>query len=389
MDKLLRSSTHRVYLPDYISQPYIFAVCLFFCLLPGITSFLLVPFIPQWVTVSGYMIQLYKLTVSFYLFFMAVRWSLSSRQAFWLLTANSVFAAGIFRDYLTAELYEPIYGLWQTEYTAFFLVLIFMVMVISQYHLLVVENTRLTCHLKDEIDKKTGYLTVLLNERRQLLSSIAHDMKAPIAVIQAYIDLIHTGNVQIDDATDEYISMISRKSSALAEQIATLQTFQEDASETEPPEKCSLAEFLREVRNETEMYAEAKGICFHSEIPECTASLLVQRSRLLHAMENIILNATEYTPYEGVITLSCRLAGDQAVITIRDTGCGITADDLPHIFEFQFSGKSESEKNGIVRGVGLYFARAAVLEHGGTVQVQSEPGHGTEFTVTLPISDYE
>lgn len=360
------------------------AISLFFCILPGLTSFILAPMIPQWVNVSGHMIHCYKLAVSLYLIVTAWRGVFRPRHSLWLLCANSVFAMGILRDCRTAGLFEPIRGLWQTEYTSFLMILIFMALVIRHYRLLVLENNRLTLHLEDAVEKKTAHLTVLLNERRQLLSSIAHDMKAPIAVIRAYIELIRAGGVQIDEATDEYISIIGRKSSSLADQINTLQAFHEDDLQTGPPSICLLSDFLKAVSDEAGMYAEANGIYFHMELSKSPVFIRIQPPRLLRAMENIILNATESTPSGGNITLRGGADGEKAVITIRDSGCGIQPDDLPHIFDYQFSGKSEEEKTGAVRGLGLYFARNTILEQGGTIQVWSEPGLGTEFTITLP-----
>lgn len=239
----------------------------------------------------------YKLAVSLYLMFMAVRGQLKYRKSYWLLWANTIFAMGLLRDYLTAGLFEPVRGLWQTEYTSFLLILIFMGMVNRHYHLLVAEN-----------------------------------------------------------------------------------------SLSEPPSHVSLTDFLQAVEAETSLYAEAKGIYFQMELPKTAAFLRIQQSRLLRAMENIILNNTEYTSCQGAITVAGHISGCQAVISIKDTGCGIPARDLPHIFEYQFYGKSEEEKQGAVRGLGLYFARNAVMEADGTIHVKSEPGRGSEFTVTLPLA---
>lgn len=398
------------------------AVSLFFCVLPALTSFLLAPMVPQWVNLSGYLIHGYKLAVSIYLIILSLQGLFRSRQAGWLLFASLVFGAGVLRDFQTAGTYEPVYGLWQTEYTSCLIVITFMSLVIRHYRILVGENQRLSRHMAEEVEKKTEYLTVLLNERRQLLSGIAHDMKAPIAVIRAYIDLIRLGNVQIDPATEKYISVIDLKSNSLAEQLDVLQSFNQDNTQAEPPITCPLTDFLSCVRDETRMYADAAGIYYQMEIPHTDALVRIQKARLLHALENIVLNATEHTPAGGTVEVKASVgdsfsvgavfsvgdsfsvsdgfsaegklpaAGDaaaedsQAVITITDTGCGIPEEDLPRIFDYHFSGKQAGESPNIPRGIGLYFARTAIVEHGGTIEVRSKVGKGTTFVVTLPLA---
>lgn len=360
-------------------------LCLSFCVLPAVTSFLLAPVLPQWVNLSGILIQLYKLFISVYLIAVSVNGLLTHGSGRWLFTGNFVFALGTLEDFLTAGMYEPVYGLWQTEYTCFFIVLIFTAMMILRHRRMAAENEHLTHHLQDEIEKKTAYLTILLNERRQLLSGIAHDMKAPIAVIKAYIDMIRTENIHIDEEIAGYISIIDRKSSSLAKQITALQTFNSENSGLEVPALYPLSGFLRELYEEAAPYADAAGIYLQLILPDRPAYIRIQKARLLGALENILLNATEYTPPEGNITICCHIEEERAILSIRDTGCGISPENLPHIFDYGFSGTPEAGQNGIPRGIGLYFARIAVLEHGGSIFAESEPERGTVFTVILPL----
>src|SRR5262249_43120671 len=99
---------------------------------------------------------------------------------------------------------------------------------------------------------------------------------------------------------------------------------------------------------------------------------------------NLVSNAFKFT-FEGEITVAVRAAGRHAELTVRDTGIGIAAHDLPHLFErfHRIHGARSRTHEG--SGIGLALVHELVRLHGGTISVESEPGHGTTFTVTVPL----
>jgi signal transduction histidine kinase len=97
---------------------------------------------------------------------------------------------------------------------------------------------------------------------------------------------------------------------------------------------------------------------------------------------NLIDNAVKYTPTGGRVEVSVRADGDKAVLAVRDSGAGIPADELPRIWDRLFRGDTSRAERGL--GLGLSLVRAIVQAHHGTVDVRSEPGAGSTFTVRLP-----
>jgi signal transduction histidine kinase len=107
------------------------------------------------------------------------------------------------------------------------------------------------------------------------------------------------------------------------------------------------------------------------------------RARLMQLFQNLIGNAVKFCKPGGTVTITSRTQGRYGQIEIADSGPGIAADDLPHIFDPYFSASRKHQKNGT--GLGLYIAKGIVDAHGGQIRCHSEPGVGTTFNVTLPL----
>ena len=106
----------------------------------------------------------------------------------------------------------------------------------------------------------------------------------------------------------------------------------------------------------------------------------VPAAGLRAALENLCYNALSFTPPGGRITLSLRCEDGYAVIAVSDTGSGIAPEDMPHIFERGFTRRADNSGEGL----GLYIVRTFALEHGGSVDAESEQGRGSVFTLRLP-----
>ena len=109
------------------------------------------------------------------------------------------------------------------------------------------------------------------------------------------------------------------------------------------------------------------------------------RDRLKQVLLNLVSNAVDHTPNGGKVTLSLRCAEDWACLSIEDTGAGIAEDELPHIFErFYRVDRSRQRKASGGVGLGLSIANWIVINHGGRIEVESEPGVGSKFSIWLP-----
>ena len=114
------------------------------------------------------------------------------------------------------------------------------------------------------------------------------------------------------------------------------------------------------------------------------AEVFADPGRLHQIITNLLTNALKFTPAGGRVTLSTGPAGGKCVLQVTDTGIGIPADELPHIFDRFWRGQQAAHVSG--SGIGLSVATELARAHGGRLTAGSEPGHGTQMTLTLPAA---
>jgi len=144
-----------------------------------------------------------------------------------------------------------------------------------------------------------------------------------------------------------------------------------------------LAELVRSTAEQMNLLAEDKNISIRGNASE---AVLIEgdRSRLKQVLVNLLDNAIKYTPAKGSITWAVRRSDNRAVLEIADTGIGIPAEALPHIFE-RFYRVDKARSDGESIGLGLAIAKSILTAHGGEVEAESTPGKGTCFRIRLPI----
>ena len=118
-----------------------------------------------------------------------------------------------------------------------------------------------------------------------------------------------------------------------------------------------------------------------SELPE----IVVDPERMVQVLGNLVTNALRYTPSGGQIALSASRQGGAVALAVGDTGAGIAPDALPHIFDRFYRGDRARSQESDESGLGLAIAKAITEAHGGRIEVESEIGRGTTFTVLLPV----
>lgn len=128
--------------------------------------------------------------------------------------------------------------------------------------------------------------------------------------------------------------------------------------------------------------AAERGIRILKVVPESLPPIRADRSRILQVLANLLANALRFTPEGGRVTLRAALRAGEAVLSVEDTGTGIPAADVPHLFDRFWQGR-RAERGGA--GLGLAIVRGIVEAHGGEVGVESRPGVGTTFSFTLPL----
>jgi signal transduction histidine kinase len=133
--------------------------------------------------------------------------------------------------------------------------------------------------------------------------------------------------------------------------------------------------------------AEQKGVHLLGEVSGEVDPVLANPPKLQRVLHNLVSNALRHTPQDGTVTLRAAPEGDVTRVEVSDTGEGIASEDLPRVFERSFRGEQSrtrpDEKGAPGAGLGLAIARGLVEAHGGTINVQSEPGQGSLFRFTL------
>lgn len=218
-------------------------------------------------------------------------------------------------------------------------------------------------------------------QRRRLLADITHELRTPLAVVQGHLEGLLDGVYPRDDAHLAVILDETRVLNRLIEDLRTLALAESGALrlQREPTDLEVLAE---EAAGALRTPAGAAGVTLRVDCADDIPLLDVDPVRIREVLTNLLTNALRHTPAGGTVTVRLAApAGQPVTVAVQDTGAGIPAEALPHIFDRFY--KSD-ESRGM--GLGLAIARNLVQAHGGTLQAESTPGQGTTLTITLPLT---
>ncbi|MDE7434397.1 MAG: HAMP domain-containing histidine kinase [Lachnospiraceae bacterium] len=343
---------------------------------------LLTSILPWAVVVHGRLTDIYYvLTFGGAAFFTVRGIRARSWESGYTMAGCAVFGVGLLVNLLFSNRFEPIRFFWQFEWCGLFLVLLFGVMMVFRNRRVLRENEALTNHLEEQVKKRTEEVTQLLNERKAFFSDMAHDLKAPVFATQSFIEAIRRSSVGVDTELRGYLDQAEAKQREMARRLQGLSTINAlDKIEGERV-RVSLQEMLAEIYAIHHGEAEVQSVYLIVEPPQQDAFLLAQPEKINILFENLIYNALKATPRNGSIRVSARVAGDKISMSVADTGCGIPEEDLPLIFRRFYVG-ANNRKSGT--GLGLYIVHSIVTELGGTINVRSTVGMGTEFMMEFP-----
>jgi two-component system sensor histidine kinase BaeS len=234
-------------------------------------------------------------------------------------------------------------------------------------------------------NRMIGELQRIDEQRKNLTADVAHELRTPLHVIRGNLEGILDGVYQ---PTPEHIQMLLDETHLLARLVDDLRTLSlaESGHLTLHIEPVDVAELLADAGTSFGGQAEAAGIALKVETGALTgATLPGDVGRLNQVLANLMANALRYTPPGGTITLRGERAPGGVILSVRDTGKGIPAEDLPHVFDRFWRGDpARTRADGSGGGLGLAIVRQLVQLHGGRVAVRSEVGRGSTFTLFLP-----
>ncbi|OIJ93937.1 ATP-binding protein [Streptomyces monashensis] len=216
-------------------------------------------------------------------------------------------------------------------------------------------------------------------QRKALVSDIAHELRSPLTNIRGWPEVVRDGVVEAEPALLD----------SLHEEALVLQRIIDDLEDLAAADAGTLR-LHREPQRAADLLDQvaaahrvAAGVALHPAA-DPAARLDADPVRMRQALGNLVSNALRHTPADGTVTLTARREGTDVVLRVGDTGTGIAAEDLPHVFErFWRAEKSRSRRTG-GSGLGLPIVRHLVAAHGGTAEAASAPGQGAVLTLRLP-----
>jgi signal transduction histidine kinase len=225
--------------------------------------------------------------------------------------------------------------------------------------------------------------------RRNLVASISHDLRTPLASTRALIEALADGVADDPETERRYLASASRELEHLSRLVDDLfELARIDAGVLELAlEEASLHDLVSDTISSFQPQAEQKGVRLLGQVATNVDPVLANPPKLQRVLHNLVSNALRHTPPDGTVTLRATPEGDVARVEVSDSGEGIPAEVLPRVFEISFRGersRARPEKDGTPgAGLGLAIACGLVEAHGGTIDVESEPGRGSCFRFTL------
>lgn len=216
--------------------------------------------------------------------------------------------------------------------------------------------------------------------RRSFLADVTHELRTPLAVIRGQAEAIADGVYPGDAEHLAPIIEAARALEVLTEDLRTL-ALSEAGALALAREQVDVIALAHDAVAAFQARAESAGVALTAEAAEDVPPADADPARIRAVLGNLLANAVRHTPVGGSVRVAVRRSGDRVELSVTDTGEGIPADLLPHVFDRFVKGPGS-----IGSGLGLAIARDVVTAHGGTIGIESRPGTGTAVRLELPAA---
>ncbi|MCU0635351.1 MAG: HAMP domain-containing histidine kinase [Gemmatimonadaceae bacterium] len=248
----------------------------------------------------------------------------------------------------------------------------------------------------DELTRLSGTVNAMIGRLensfaalRRFTADASHELKTPLAVLRADVERAMAPRTPQERAValEEALQQVTRMAD-LVDSLLTLARFDEGRFDLHR-ERVPLGPLFSEVADTARLLAEDTGLTIIATAPPIAPDVMGDPTRLRQLFLNVVTNGIKYTPKGGTVELTLGVDEGMVLFSVRDTGIGIAAADLPHLFE-RFWRADRVRSRGSERGgfgLGLAICQWIAQAHGGTITVASRLGRGSTFTITLPVAD--
>jgi two-component system phosphate regulon sensor histidine kinase PhoR len=228
-------------------------------------------------------------------------------------------------------------------------------------------------------------LKSLQTMRRELVGNISHELRTPIAGIKAMVETLREGAIDDKEATIDFLTRIDGEVDRLTQMVSELTEL--SRIETGKSElrmaPVNLNLLVEEVLAQLNTLAQRQQVIITTDPATDIPIVRADKDRIRQTITNLVHNAIKFNHLGGKVTVSTRADEESVIVSVYDTGIGISKEDLPHVFERFYKADKARPRGG--SGLGLAIAKHTVQAHGGSIWAQSEEGKGSTFSFSLPI----
>ena len=222
--------------------------------------------------------------------------------------------------------------------------------------------------------------------RRELIGNISHDLRTPIAGIKAMVETLQDTAIDDKQVAWDFLTRINGEVDRLTQMVTELTELSH--IETGKAElrrvPTNLNYLIEEVVGQMRPQAESKPVTITTDFNSNLPVIKVDKDRIRQTLTNLVHNAIKFNNPGGKVTITTTFDNESAIVSMSDTGIGISKEDLPHIFERFYKADKARSQGG--SGLGLAIAKHTIQAHGGSISVKSEEGKGTTITFDLPLN---
>lgn len=241
--------------------------------------------------------------------------------------------------------------------------------------------------MKSRINQQMNQIKAADQNRRDLISNVSHDLRTPLSSVQGYLDtLVIKGDVLSEAEKVQFMATASKHCQRLNQLVGDLFELSKlDSLAIQPKmEPFSMAELMQDVSMAFQHQCSERQITMAVSVPDSPCEVVADIGLIQRVLENLIGNAVKHTEAGGQVALKLVTQNDNFQVVVEDTGCGISEEELPHIFERLYRAENSATSQNNSSGLGLAIVKKIIELHNSSIQVVSQLGQGSAFTFEMP-----